>query len=136
MPRVEVYFLLLAALCLVGGVSIGIGMGIAHDFQLAPVHAHLNLVGWASLALFGLVYKAYPALACSRLAAAHLALAAPSAVLFPVGVFLAVVHDFPLIAIVASFAWLAGAALFLVSLARLAFARPASGMITAPVPAE
>ena len=68
MRRIDVSFLVLATLCLIVGVSMGIVMGILHDFQLAPVHAHLNLLGWASLALFGLSYKSYPALARSRLA--------------------------------------------------------------------
>ena len=36
-----------------------------------PVHAHANLVGWASLALFGLTYRAYPALKDGRLARIH-----------------------------------------------------------------
>jgi cbb3-type cytochrome oxidase subunit 1 len=46
-------------------------MGIAHDFTLAPVHAHSNLVGWVSLALFGAIYRAFPELAVSRLARVH-----------------------------------------------------------------
>jgi cbb3-type cytochrome oxidase subunit 1 len=43
------------------GVSLGIYMGISHDHNLAPVHVHLNLIGWVSMFLFGLFYKAYPA---------------------------------------------------------------------------
>jgi hypothetical protein len=31
-------------------------MGSKEDFTLAPAHAHLNLVGWASLALMGTFY--------------------------------------------------------------------------------
>jgi hypothetical protein len=120
--RLDVWFLLLASICLVFGVSLGITMGILHDFSLAPVHAHLNLVGWASLALFGLTYRAWPEMAASRLARIHFALAAPAAVLFPFGVYLAVAHGFPLVAILAAFAWLAGVALFVTGLARTAFA--------------
>ena len=55
MTRLPLLFMTAAAACLVVGVALGIGMGIAHDFQLAPVHAHANLVGWASLALMGVV---------------------------------------------------------------------------------
>ncbi len=51
MSRLPLLFLASAAACLVAGVAIGIGMGVAHNFQLAPVHAHTNLVGWTSLAL-------------------------------------------------------------------------------------
>lgn len=42
------------------GVSLGIYMGISHDHNLAPVHVHLNLIGWVSMFLFGLFYKAHP----------------------------------------------------------------------------
>ena len=48
-------------------------MGVVHDFQFAPAHAHLNLLGWASMALFGLSYHANPQLANSRIAVAHFA---------------------------------------------------------------
>jgi hypothetical protein len=45
------------------GVSMGIYMGIFQDHALAPVHVHLNLIGWVSLCLFGLFYKSHPAAA-------------------------------------------------------------------------
>src|SRR5690349_6459834 len=92
MLRIDMGFLLLAALCLITGVSLGIAMGIAEEFQLAPLHAHINLVGWASLAIFGLVYKAYPALAQSRLGIAHFACSALAAIVFPTGLYFALEH--------------------------------------------
>ena len=119
MRRIDTFFVLTAAACLIGGVAMGIFMGIAHDFQLAPVHAHLNLLGWASLALFGLVYKAWPALAQSRIALAHFALAAPSALVFPVGIYLSIAHQNPGLAIGASLLWLAGAVAFFANLLRV-----------------
>lgn len=45
MKRIDLSFLLLASLMLVIGVTLGVVMGATHDFQLAPVHAHVNLVG-------------------------------------------------------------------------------------------
>jgi cbb3-type cytochrome oxidase subunit 1 len=36
-----------------------------------PVHAHVLLLGWASLALAGVVYHLYPAAAGTRLARWH-----------------------------------------------------------------
>ena len=45
MRRIDTAFLLLATCCLIGGVSLGIWMGIAGQFQFTAVHAHLNL--WA-----------------------------------------------------------------------------------------
>jgi hypothetical protein len=35
-------------------MSGGILMAIAQDFTLAPAHAHLNLLGWVTMALYGL----------------------------------------------------------------------------------
>ncbi len=60
MPRLPLLFLATAAFCLVCGVGMWIAMGMAHDFHLEPVHAHLNLLGWTSLALMGLTYRANP----------------------------------------------------------------------------
>ena len=116
MLRNDVFFLVLATLCMVVGVGMGIGMGVAHDFQLAPVHAHLNLVGWVSLALYGLAYRGYPALSRSRLAGAHLIASTFGAVLFPVGIYLSIAHGTPGLAIMASLIWLAGALIFLLNL--------------------
>lgn len=122
MSRLPLFFVIAAASWLVAGVSLGIFMGIAHDFQLAPVHAHTNLVGWASLALMGLTHRAWPELAAGRLAVAQFALSAGSALAFPPGIYLAILHQAPGLAIGAGLVWLAGAVLFLARLVGLAFA--------------
>jgi hypothetical protein len=116
MKRVDVYFLLLATLLLLAGAALGIGMGASEDFQLTPVHAHLNLVGWASLAVFGLVYRAYPMLAERRLALFHFIFSATSAVLLPIGIGLAVLRSQSGLAIAASLLWVVGVLLFLLQL--------------------
>jgi hypothetical protein len=121
MIRIDLGFLLLGAVCLITGVSLGIVMGIAHDFQLAPLHAHINLVGWASLAIFGLVYRAYPALARSRLALTHFVVSAVAALIFLVGLYFAVLHQMIAAAVIGALLWLLGAVLFLINLARLTF---------------
>ena len=61
----------IAAVYLAIGVTMGIVMGITHQFALAPVHAHVNLLGWASLAIMGVVYHVYPAAGATRLARVH-----------------------------------------------------------------
>ncbi|MGD9979955.1 MAG: hypothetical protein AB7H66_15760 [Hyphomonadaceae bacterium] len=66
--RYDLIFITAALLCLLVGEGLGIYMGIAQDFLLSPAHAHLNLLGWVTLAAFGLMHRAYPALAASRLA--------------------------------------------------------------------
>lgn len=64
-------FLQIAVIYLVIGAFLGLFMGITQKFGLAPVHAHLLLLGWASLALAGIVYHLYPAAAGTRLARWH-----------------------------------------------------------------
>jgi cbb3-type cytochrome oxidase subunit 1 len=126
MRRIDVSFLVLAVLLLIAGLCLGIAMGITRDFRLAPVHTHLNLVGWTSMALFGLVYRAYPALAMSRLAMPHLALAALAAILFPLGIYLAVMNEIRYVAIVGSLIFLVGTLMFLGNVLRtLVFASSA-----------
>jgi hypothetical protein len=66
-----VTFIRIAVIYLVVGATLGIIMGIKGDFALAPVHAHLNLLGFATLAIAGLVYRAFPAAATTRLARVH-----------------------------------------------------------------
>jgi hypothetical protein len=53
------------------GVSWGIYMGATANFTDVPVHAHLNLLGWVSLGLCGLIYAKAPHLERSFLAKAH-----------------------------------------------------------------
>jgi hypothetical protein len=120
MSRLPLLFLASAAVCLVAGVALGIGMGIANNFQLAPVHGHVNLVGWTSLALMGLTFRAWPELAAGRLAVAQFVLSAGSAFALPPGIYLAAMHDQPGLAIVAGIVWFIGALLFLARLLRLA----------------
>lgn len=133
MDRLDLKFLALGAAMLVLGVSMGTYMGIAHDFQLSPVHAHVNLVGWVSLSLFGIVYRLFPELQANMLARVHFLLAAPSAIMFPGGIYMAMMHGKPLLSGVAALMWLAGAILFLVQLLGLAFGRKP---VPALVPAE
>jgi hypothetical protein len=66
-----VRFLKIAVVYLVVGASLGLVMGITESFTLAPVHAHLVLLGWASLALAGVIYHLYPAAATTKLAHVH-----------------------------------------------------------------
>lgn len=57
-----------AILILIVGVVWGIAMAATTRFELAAAHAHLNLLGWVTLALFGVFYQFNPALAATRLA--------------------------------------------------------------------
>ena len=50
------------------GMILGIIMGATRDFSLHGVHAHINLLGWVTMVLFGLVYRSIPAMAKEKLA--------------------------------------------------------------------
>lgn len=53
------------------GVLIGMYMSIAEKFTFSSVHVHINLLGWMSLALAGLIYVAFPSAAETTLAKLH-----------------------------------------------------------------
>lgn len=61
----------IAAVYLVVGACLGMAMGISRNFSLTPVHAHVLLAGWLTLAMAGVIYRLYPAAAGTRLATAH-----------------------------------------------------------------
>jgi cbb3-type cytochrome oxidase subunit 1 len=61
----------IAALYFIVAVSLGAYMGATEDFTFTPVHAHLNLLGWVSLAIIGCIYLLKPHLATTRLARMH-----------------------------------------------------------------
>lgn len=64
-------WILIAVLYLLAGMVFGIVMGLTHSMQYIPVHAHINLLGWATLALAGVIYRLYPQAGGSRLGIAH-----------------------------------------------------------------
>jgi cbb3-type cytochrome oxidase subunit 1 len=61
-------WLRLAVVYFVVAVAIGIVMGASGDHSLMPVHAHLNLLGWVSMTLFGLIGHLFPATMQGRIA--------------------------------------------------------------------
>jgi hypothetical protein len=68
------------------GLGLGIFMGIRQDFTLVPVHAHLNLIGFVTMFLTALFYRAVPEATELRLARYQAAVSVVGAVLFPVGI--------------------------------------------------
>ena len=55
-----------AVLMVVAGMIWGIIMAVSRDHSAMPAHAHLNLLGWVSLFLFGVFYHLHPAIDRSR----------------------------------------------------------------------
>lgn len=71
MKRLSDRFLQLGVLAGTTGMLLGVWMGEAEDFTLMPVHAHINLLGWVSMMLYGIVYRAIPGAARGRLPTLH-----------------------------------------------------------------
>lgn len=69
--RLARLWILIAVCYLLVGVAFGIGMAAAQKFEFAPVHAHINLLGWATMALSGLIYERFPRAGGSRLGVIH-----------------------------------------------------------------
>lgn len=71
MPRVAQLFFQAATIFLILGIGIGLHMGISQDHSAMPAHAHVNLLGWVTSAIFGVYYALQPTKAEGRLAMAH-----------------------------------------------------------------
>lgn len=61
----------LAVLYLVFGIGVGLFMSMTLQLNWASAHAHVNLVGFATTAIFGLVYSVYPGAAKNTLGQWH-----------------------------------------------------------------
>jgi len=57
-----------AVLFVIAGMIWGLYMAISESHVTFPAHAHLNLLGWVSLFLFGIFYHLHPAIDRSRAA--------------------------------------------------------------------
>lgn len=53
------------------GISLGIYMGFADKFQFTSAHTHINLLGWVSLAISGVIYHLFPYAGENTLAKVH-----------------------------------------------------------------
>jgi cbb3-type cytochrome oxidase subunit 1 len=62
---------LAAVLATIAGMLWGLDMAISENHAAMPAHAHLNLLGWVSLFLFGIFYRLHPSLDATKLALAQ-----------------------------------------------------------------
>ncbi|MBM7600277.1 cbb3-type cytochrome oxidase subunit 1 [Virgibacillus halotolerans] len=53
------------------GITFGLYMSAFHVFDLATVHVHVNLLGWMSLSIAGIIYILVPALGKTTAAKIH-----------------------------------------------------------------
>lgn len=67
MPKVSEYFFRSAILFLIAGIGVGLHMSISQNHDVTGAHAHINLLGWVTSAIFGAYYAFNPAKAQGRL---------------------------------------------------------------------
>lgn len=77
---------LIAVLAGLVGMAWGIVMAISHDHAAMPAHAHLNLLGWVSLFLFGIYYRLHPVLDKTTMARAQVGAWIVGTIILTVGV--------------------------------------------------
>jgi hypothetical protein len=95
----------------VAGMLLGLYMGIAADNKLLVMHVAMLLPGFVTLAIFGMLYRLWPALKQSPLARVQFWIAVISSAGIVVGSYLyATSGSVPLVAL-SSIAYIVGAAL-------------------------
>jgi len=120
MKRIDAVYVTIGVVYLIVGMVLGIVMGIRQDFQLAPVHAHLNLVGFVSHCVFGLVHRVWPALRTGAIASVQFWLFVLGTPLFVAGIAISILGGVIWPAVIGSILVLLGALLFLVMMFRTA----------------
>lgn len=118
MRGVAFWFLLVAALCALLGMVSGVVMAAAQDHSLSPAHAHLNLLGWVSMAIFGFYYHLVPEASARPLARLHFGLSVVATILFTPGIILAIRGQTEVLAQIGGLLTIASMLVFLVTVAR------------------
>ncbi len=71
MKNIDRLFVLTGLVFLLVGMAFGLKMSVSQDFGLHGLHAHLNLLGFVLMTLFGLCYRAWPRMLEGKLATVH-----------------------------------------------------------------
>ena len=103
MRDIAFVFFLAAVLCVTGGMIWGLQMAASNDHSMVGAHAHLNLVGWATMALFAIYYRLTPQAAGGWLPRIHAAAAILGVGIMVPGIALATTGGSPGLAIVGTF---------------------------------
>ena len=126
MRDIAFVFFLAAVLCVTGGMIWGLQMAASNDHSMVGAHAHLNLVGWATMALFGLYYRVTPQAARGWLPRVHAALAIPGVLVMLPGIAVASTGGSPGLAIAGSFLTFGSMAVFLFTVIKHGFGASAT----------
>ena len=113
MRKIDETYFLLSLLWLIAGMVFGIWLGATEHFKFAESHAHMALVGFVVSAIFGMMYRFYPAMKQSGLAAWQLWVYQIGAVVLVAGKITVDAGGSPTLVIAGSFIILAGVVLML-----------------------
>lgn len=64
-------FILVGAVYLVLGIVLGMYMGASGNHGPSVAHAHINLLGFTLMMIFGLTYKIFPTMGAGMVAVVH-----------------------------------------------------------------
>ena len=68
MPHIAKLYFRTAIISLIIGIAMGLNMAISQDHSAIGAHAHANLLGWVTMAIFGGYHALNPAKAERRIA--------------------------------------------------------------------
>lgn len=68
MKNISSAFIRVALIFALVGMGLGLYMAMSGDHSQRPAHAHINLLGWVTMMLYGLFYKCFDDAGRSRLA--------------------------------------------------------------------
>jgi cbb3-type cytochrome oxidase subunit 1 len=117
MRGVALWFFVSGVIYVSLGMMFGLWMAVSHDYTLAPMHAHLNLVGWVTMALFGIFYHLVPAAAERPLVKLHFIVATLGVWIMVPGIGLAIMGETEALAAVGSLLTLGSILIFLYTVA-------------------
>lgn len=111
-------FLICGTVAVLTGMAWGIQMSASGDHSLSPAHAHLNLLGWVTFAIYGFYYHLVPRAAASRLAWPHFGVAVVGLVILVPGIVMALTGAGETLAKLGSLLTILSALIFIVVLIR------------------
>lgn len=102
MPNLAHTYFRTAILFLIAGISIGIYMSVSGNHAVMGAHAHINLLGWVTSALFGAYLALNPAKAVGLLPRAQYLIYVLSVIVMGVSLYLMLAGNTAMTPIVAA----------------------------------
>ena len=112
MNNIPKLFFVTAAFFALAGMVWGIQMSASHDHTLSPAHGHLNLIGFVSMAVFGVYYALTAGARESRMSLVHYVLTLATVVILTPGIVLAMTEQTEAVAQIGSILAVLSMALF------------------------